>query len=65
MRAMEEHRTAAARRLEEVRRRCLEAALAAWEDAGVSGLCADGRWECVVRALREVPLDDLEERSPG
>lgn len=62
---MEEPRTTAARRLEEVRRRCLEAALAAWDDAGVSGLCADGRWECVVRALREVPLDDLEERSPG
>lgn len=60
---MEEPRTAAARRLEEVRRRCLEAALAAWEDAGVSGLCADGRWECVVRALREVPLDDLA--KPG
>jgi hypothetical protein len=44
---------------EAVRRRLLAAALAAWEDAGLAGLCAEGRWECAVSALREADLGDL------
>jgi uncharacterized damage-inducible protein DinB len=31
----------------------LEAAQEAWEDAGVRGLCAEGRWEVVVGVLRD------------
>ncbi len=34
---------------EVVRSACLEAALEAYEDAGISGLCAEGRWECQSR----------------
>jgi glutamate formiminotransferase/formiminotetrahydrofolate cyclodeaminase len=42
--------------VEAVRRTLVEAALAAYEDAGVSGLCAEGRWEAAVSALRGADL---------
>jgi hypothetical protein len=42
---------------EAVRQACLAAALQAYEDAGVSGLCHEGRWECAVDAIRaDLPL---------
>jgi hypothetical protein len=40
----------------QVRRACLEAALLAHEDAGLAGLCAEGRWEAAVDAIRSVDL---------
>ncbi len=40
-----------------VRDACLQAALAAWEDAGMSGLCAEGRWERAIDALRSLDLE--------
>jgi PAS domain S-box-containing protein len=42
-----------------VRQACLAAALQAYEDAGLSGLCAEGRWEAALDALRSVPLRPL------
>lgn len=42
-----------------IRDRCIEAALQAYEDAGVQGLCAEGRWEAAVSALRTVELVPL------
>jgi hypothetical protein len=38
---------------------CLEAALQAYEDAGMQGLCAEGRWEAAIGALRTVELAPL------
>ncbi len=46
----------AASDLEAVRRRCLEAAIQAYEDAGLRGLCAEGRWECALSAIRQLDL---------
>ena len=43
-------------RLEAVRAACLEAAQQAYEDAGIQGLCADGRWEAALSAMRHVDL---------
>jgi hypothetical protein len=40
-----------------VREACLREALAAWEDAGMSGLCAEGRWERAMDALRSADLE--------
>jgi hypothetical protein len=42
-----------------IRDRCIEAVLQAYEDAGVQGLCAEGRWEAAVSALRTVELVPL------
>jgi hypothetical protein len=42
-----------------VRDACLEALLQAYEDAGVQGLCAEGRWEVAVGALKTVELAPL------
>jgi len=44
---------------EAVRQACIDAALQAYEDAGVSGLCHEGRWECAVDAMRALPLRPL------
>ncbi|MEO8655866.1 MAG: hypothetical protein ABI409_17195 [Ramlibacter sp.] len=44
---------------EAVRKGCIEAALAAYEDAGISGLCAEGRWEAAVSAMQSLDLRRL------
>ena len=41
---------------EAVREACLRAALQAYESAGISGLCGEGRWEMAVQALRGFDL---------
>ena len=45
-----------AKRIREV---CLDAVVQAHEDAGMQGLCAEGRWEAAVDALRTVDLAPL------
>jgi formiminotetrahydrofolate cyclodeaminase len=42
--------------VERTRRALIDAALDAYEDAGLSGLCAEGRWEAAVDAMRTVDL---------
>ncbi|MQA29437.1 MAG: acetyltransferase [Luteitalea sp.] len=52
---------------EAVRAACLETAMQAYEDAGMRGLCHEGRWEVVLAALRDLDLrglTDLAEREP-
>ncbi len=44
---------------ERIRNALLEAALHAHEDAGVQGLCAEGRWEAALDAMRSVDLEPL------
>ena len=44
---------------EAVRQACLVAALQAYEDAGLSGLCHERRWEGAVDAIRAMPLRPL------
>ncbi len=47
-----------ARRVAEaVRAACIAAAERAYEEGGVSGLCAEGRWELAVQAMYELDLD--------
>ena len=42
-----------------VRRACLEAAAAAAEDAGLAGLCADGRLDRALDAIRALDLTPI------
>ena len=42
---------------EAIRRALIEAAEAAYDDAGIRGLCAEGRWEMAVQAMRGVDLE--------
>jgi hypothetical protein len=44
---------------EAVRQACIDAALGAYEAAGLSGLCHEGRWEYAVDAMRGVDLRPL------
>jgi hypothetical protein len=43
---------------ERVRNACIEAALAGYENAAISGLCHEGAWEAAISAIR---MADLEE----
>jgi hypothetical protein len=53
------------RRLAEaVRDACLKAARDAYENAGVSGLCEEGRWECAVAAIRSLDLQAIIDAMP-
>ena len=45
--------------METVRGACLDAALGAYEDAGIRGLCTDGRWEAALAAIHDLDLSDL------
>ena len=47
--------------VEAVRAACLEAALLAYEDAGIRGLCVEGRWEAALAAIRHLDLSDVLE----
>jgi hypothetical protein len=44
---------------EQVRAALVEAALNAWEDAGMRGLCAEGAWEVAVGAMRSLDLSRI------
>jgi hypothetical protein len=51
---------------EAVRQACLQAALAGYEDASISGLCHEGAWECAVDAIRSLDIDAfLEQMASG
>jgi hypothetical protein len=39
-----------------VRAACIQAALDAYEEGGVLGLCAEGRWEYAISALRQLDV---------
>ena len=49
---------------ERIRQALLAAALAAYEDAGIQGLCEEGRWEAAVGAMRRLDLRPLDGREP-
>jgi hypothetical protein len=44
---------------EAVRAACVAAAQRAYEEGGMRGLCAEGRWELAVDAMREFNLQGL------
>jgi hypothetical protein len=44
---------------EAVRQGCIEAALKAYEEGGISGLCAEGRWELAIQGLRCLDLSQI------
>jgi len=50
---------------ERIRRALLDAAVRAHEDAGLRGLCAEGRWEAALDALRSTSLEPPSAGSRG
>jgi hypothetical protein len=50
---------------EAVRQACIQAALDAYEDAGISGLCAEGRWEAAIGAMQSLDLKQLPAAQAG
>ena len=51
--------------VELVRQACIEAALKAYESGGTRGLCAEGRWELAIEAIRCMDLRPLYETADG
>ncbi len=51
---------------EAVRQACVQTALDAYEQGGLAGLCAEGRWEMAIDALRTIKVDELlQKKSEG
>ncbi len=50
---------------ETVRAACVNAAIQAYEDAGIRGLCAEGRWEAALAAMRLLDLSHVLEPPAG
>lgn len=48
----------------DVQEACLRAALDGYEQAGRSGLCAEGRWEMAIDAIRALDLGSVVAGSP-
>ncbi len=48
---------------EELREACVRAALEAYEDGGIRGLCAEGRFELAMDAIRALELDPVVPRA--
>ncbi len=44
---------------EMVRAACIKAALEAYEEGGVLGLCAEGRWEYAISMMQQLDLGSL------
>lgn len=44
---------------EAVRTACIQAAVQAYEEGGIFGLCAEGRWEYAVSALQRLDVEAL------
>ena len=44
---------------ERTQRALIEIALRAYEDAGLSGLCAEGRWEAALGAIRDADVGQV------
>ncbi len=44
---------------ETVRVACIKAALDAYEEGGILGLCAEGRWEYAISTLQQLDLATL------
>lgn len=45
--------------VEQVRTALIDAALTAYEDAAIRGVCADGAWEVAVTAMRTLDLSRI------
>ncbi|MDD3448303.1 MAG: acetyltransferase [Gammaproteobacteria bacterium] len=50
---------------ERVRSACIEAALAGYENASISGLCHEGAWEAAISAIRMADLDEVLTSRPN
>jgi hypothetical protein len=50
---------------EQVRAALVRTALAAYEDAALRGLCAEGAWEVAVTALRQLDLSEALAAPPA
>lgn len=44
---------------EAVKQACIDTAQRAHEQAGISGLCAEGRWELALDAMRSIDVKTL------
>jgi len=51
------------RQAEQIRAACLEAAIKAYEQASISGLCGEGAWEVARAAIERLDLEQVINKS--
>ena len=49
----------------EVRDRCIETALQAYENAAISGLCCEGAWEAAISSIKMLESESLLANLPS
>ncbi|MFZ0241609.1 MAG: hypothetical protein WAL90_08180 [Desulfobacterales bacterium] len=57
---MNEHKFA-----EAVRKSCLKILQRSYEEAGISGLCHEGRWEYAIDVLQNMAIEELLKKIAG
>ncbi|MFZ0612813.1 MAG: hypothetical protein WAM73_11290 [Desulfobacterales bacterium] len=50
---------------EAVRKCCLQILRRSWEEAGISGLCHEGRWEYAIDVLQNLAVENLLKEIAG
>lgn len=50
---------------ETVRESCIQAAREGFQDASISGLCAEGAMEAAISAIQQLDLKIILEKNPG
>lgn len=50
---------------ETVREACIQAAIRGYENAAMSGLCAEGAFESAISAIRMLDLSEVGKSPPG
>jgi hypothetical protein len=50
---------------EATRQACIEAALAGYESAAISGLCHEGAWENAISAIRRLDIEEIIDDEPA
>ena len=56
--------TGSQRFAEQIRSALVQAALTAYEDAAIRGLCCEGAWEVAVDAMRSLDLSGVMAQDP-
>jgi len=49
--------------IEAIRNQLIYEAQEAYEQAGIQGLCAEGRWECALDKMRTIKLDESTDEA--
>ena len=51
--------------IEKIKQACVDAAIAGYEEAGMSGLCQEGAFELAIDRIKSLKADELSKNLPA